>query len=46
MEPCLGSRIADGACPRLAAAFTGDAGPIDPEAVSEEAPRRVLIGFG
>ncbi|GGS34104.1 TetR/AcrR family transcriptional regulator [Streptomyces griseoviridis] len=42
----LGSQIAGGAYPRLAAAFTEDAGPIDLEAVFEEALRRVLAGFG
>ncbi|MEU6260086.1 TetR/AcrR family transcriptional regulator C-terminal domain-containing protein [Streptomyces sp. NPDC047043] len=41
----LGSRIADGAYPRMAAAFTEDPGPIDLEAVFELALDRVLDGF-
>jgi hypothetical protein len=43
---CLGSQLAGGGCPRLAAASTEEAGPIDLEAVFEEALRRVLNGFG
>ncbi len=42
----LGSQLSGGAYPRLAASFTEDAGPIDLEAVFEEALRRVLNGFG
>jgi AcrR family transcriptional regulator len=41
----LGARIASGEYPRLAAAFTEDAGPIDMEAVFERMLRRVLDGF-
>jgi AcrR family transcriptional regulator len=41
----LGSRIASGDYPRLAAAFTQDAGPIDLEAVFERMLVRVLDGF-
>ncbi len=41
----LGSRIATGAYPRMAAAFTQDAGPIDLEAVFERALGRVLDAF-
>jgi AcrR family transcriptional regulator len=41
----LGSRIATGAYPRMAAAFTRDAGPIDLEAVFERALGRVLDAF-
>lgn len=41
----LGSQIATGAYPRLAASFTEDAGPIDLEAVFERALGRVLDGF-
>ncbi|QKW26813.1 TetR/AcrR family transcriptional regulator [Streptomyces seoulensis] len=41
----LGGRVATGAYPRLAAAFTEDAGPIDLEAVFERAVTRVLDGF-
>ncbi|GAA3774219.1 TetR/AcrR family transcriptional regulator C-terminal domain-containing protein [Streptomyces chiangmaiensis] len=42
---CLGGRIATGACPRMAAAFAEDAGPIDLEAVFERALGRVLDSF-
>ncbi|MFD8004767.1 TetR/AcrR family transcriptional regulator [Streptomyces mirabilis] len=41
----LGSRIATGAYPRMAAAFTQDPGPIDLEAVFERALGRVLDAF-
>ncbi|MDX6361696.1 MAG: hypothetical protein QOC85_699, partial [Streptomyces sp.] len=41
----LGSQVASGAYPRLAAAFTEDAGPIDLEAVFERALERVLDAF-
>jgi AcrR family transcriptional regulator len=41
----LGSRIATGAYPRMAAAFTQDAGPIDLEAVFERTLGRVLDAF-
>ncbi|WP_037670398.1 TetR/AcrR family transcriptional regulator [Streptomyces griseus] len=41
----LGSQIASGAYPRLAAAFMEDAGPIDLEAVFERMLGRVLDGF-
>ncbi|MFG2363338.1 TetR/AcrR family transcriptional regulator [Streptomyces mirabilis] len=41
----LGSRIATGAYPRMAAAFAQDAGPIDLEAVFERALGRVLDAF-
>ncbi|MFG2131114.1 TetR/AcrR family transcriptional regulator C-terminal domain-containing protein [Streptomyces sp. NPDC048751] len=41
----LGSQIAGGAYPRMAAAFTEDAGPIDLEAVFERMLVRVLDGF-
>lgn len=41
----LGSRIATGAYPRMAAAFSRDAGPIDLEAVFERALGRVLDAF-
>ncbi|ELP64458.1 TetR/AcrR family transcriptional regulator C-terminal domain-containing protein [Streptomyces turgidiscabies] len=41
----LGGRVASGAYPRLAAAFTEDAGPIDLEAVFERMLSRVLDGF-
>ncbi|EYT78343.1 MULTISPECIES: TetR/AcrR family transcriptional regulator [unclassified Streptomyces] len=41
----LGGRIASGAYPRMAAAFTEDAGPIDLEAVFDRALTRVLDGF-
>ncbi|MGI5453490.1 TetR/AcrR family transcriptional regulator [Streptomyces sp. CA-249302] len=41
----LGSQIAGGAYPRMAAAFTEDAGPIDLDAVFELALARVLDGF-
>jgi AcrR family transcriptional regulator len=41
----LGSRLATGAYPRMAAAFAQDAGPIDLEAVFERTLRRVLDGF-
>jgi AcrR family transcriptional regulator len=41
----LGSRMATGAYPRMAAAFTEDAGPIDLEAVFQRALERVLDGF-
>ncbi|MEU0073238.1 TetR/AcrR family transcriptional regulator [Streptomyces sp. NPDC006332] len=41
----LGGRIASGAYPRLAAAFTEDAGPIDMEAVFDRMLERVLDAF-
>ncbi|MEV4340698.1 TetR/AcrR family transcriptional regulator [Streptomyces sp. NPDC049590] len=41
----LGSRIATGAYPRMAAAFAEDAGPIDLEAVFERAVERVIDAF-
>ncbi|WP_405815269.1 TetR/AcrR family transcriptional regulator [Streptomyces sp. NBC_01390] len=41
----LGGQVASGAYPRLAAAFTEDAGPIDLEAVFERMLSRVLDGF-
>ncbi|NEB77757.1 TetR/AcrR family transcriptional regulator [Streptomyces sp. SID14478] len=41
----LGGQVASGRYPRLAAAFTEDAGPIDLEAVFERALRRTLEGF-
>ncbi|MFF4348216.1 TetR/AcrR family transcriptional regulator [Streptomyces sp. NPDC001530] len=41
----LGSRLATGEYPRMAAAFMEDAGPIDLEAVFERALGRVLDGF-
>ncbi|GHF81820.1 TetR/AcrR family transcriptional regulator [Streptomyces griseosporeus] len=41
----LGERLASGAYPRMAAAFTEDAGPIDMEAVFERALGRVLDAF-
>ncbi|MFF4834288.1 TetR/AcrR family transcriptional regulator [Streptomyces sp. NPDC001315] len=41
----LGGRIASGAYPRMAAAFTEDAGPIDLEAVFERTLGRVLDAF-
>ncbi|MFF5440211.1 TetR/AcrR family transcriptional regulator [Streptomyces achromogenes] len=41
----LGSRLAAGAYPRMAAAFTEDAGPIDLEAVFERAVERVIGAF-
>ncbi|WP_225822164.1 TetR/AcrR family transcriptional regulator [Streptomyces naphthomycinicus] len=41
----LGSRIGTGAYPRMAAAFTEDAGPIDLEAVFERAVARVVDAF-
>ncbi|MEV0637116.1 TetR/AcrR family transcriptional regulator [Streptomyces sp. NPDC050619] len=41
----LGSQVASGAYPRLAAAFTEDAGPIDMEAVFNRMLDRVLDGF-
>lgn len=41
----LGARIATGAYPRMAAAFTEDTGPIDLEAVFERALTRMLNGF-
>jgi AcrR family transcriptional regulator len=41
----LGSRVASGAYPRLAAAFMEDAGPIDMEAVFNRMLDRVLDGF-
>ncbi|MGW0331967.1 TetR/AcrR family transcriptional regulator [Streptomyces sp. NPDC003011] len=41
----LGSRIASGAYPRLAAAFQEDQGPIDMEAVFNRMLDRVLDGF-
>ncbi|MFE1752319.1 TetR/AcrR family transcriptional regulator [Streptomyces anandii] len=41
----LGSQVATGAYPRLAACFTEDAGPVDLEAVFERALGRVLDGF-
>ncbi|MGW0815270.1 TetR/AcrR family transcriptional regulator C-terminal domain-containing protein [Streptomyces viridiviolaceus] len=41
----LGRQVASGAYPRLAAAFTEDPGPIDLEAVFEQALARVLNGF-
>ncbi len=41
----LGSQVASGAYPRLAAAFMEDAGPIDMEAVFDRMLDRVLDGF-
>ncbi|MFH9863436.1 hypothetical protein [Streptomyces sp. NPDC017202] len=41
----LGSQVATGACPRMAAAFSGDPGPIDLEAVFGFAVERVLDAF-
>ncbi|MFI6935114.1 TetR/AcrR family transcriptional regulator [Streptomyces sp. NPDC050287] len=41
----LASQVASGAYPRLAAAFTEDAGPIDMEAVFDRMLDRVLDGF-
>ncbi|MGW4822839.1 TetR/AcrR family transcriptional regulator C-terminal domain-containing protein [Streptomyces sp. NPDC004227] len=41
----LGGQVATGAYPRMAAAFTEDAGPIDLEAVFERALGRVLDAF-
>ncbi|MEV0222509.1 TetR/AcrR family transcriptional regulator [Streptomyces sp. NPDC050704] len=41
----LGSQVATGAYPHMAAAFTEDAGPIDLEAVFRQALERVLDGF-
>ncbi|MFM9447749.1 TetR/AcrR family transcriptional regulator C-terminal domain-containing protein [Streptomyces acidiscabies] len=41
----LGAQVMSGKYPRMAAAFTEDPGPIDLEAVFEEALRRVLDGF-
>jgi hypothetical protein len=41
----LGSQVASGASPRMAAAFMEDAGPIDLEAVFQRALDRVLDGF-
>ncbi|MGW2641493.1 TetR/AcrR family transcriptional regulator [Streptomyces sp. NPDC001348] len=41
----LGSRIASGAYPRMAAAFGADPGPIDPEVVFRRALERVLDAF-
>ncbi|MFF9625869.1 TetR/AcrR family transcriptional regulator C-terminal domain-containing protein [Streptomyces griseosporeus] len=41
----LGAQLASGAYPRMAAAFTEDAGPIDMEAVFERALGRVLDAF-
>ncbi|BCL31695.1 TetR/AcrR family transcriptional regulator [Streptomyces aurantiacus] len=41
----LGSQVASGAYPRMAAAFMEDAGPIDLEAVFQRALDRVLDGF-
>ncbi|MGW7266778.1 TetR/AcrR family transcriptional regulator C-terminal domain-containing protein [Streptomyces sp. NPDC054842] len=41
----LGSQVASGAYPRLAAAFMEDSGPIDLEAVLERALERVLDAF-
>ncbi|MFF9023228.1 TetR/AcrR family transcriptional regulator [Streptomyces eurythermus] len=41
----LGGRLATGAYPRMAAAFTEDAGPIDLEAVFERAVERVIDAF-
>lgn len=41
----LGSQVATGAYPRMAAAFMENAGPIDLEAVFERALERVLDGF-
>ncbi|MFD9002890.1 TetR/AcrR family transcriptional regulator C-terminal domain-containing protein [Streptomyces sp. NPDC059582] len=41
----LGGQVASGAYPRMAAAFTEDAGPIDLAAVFERALGRVLDGF-
>ncbi|MBG0856487.1 TetR/AcrR family transcriptional regulator C-terminal domain-containing protein [Streptomyces spinoverrucosus] len=42
----LGSQVASGAYPRMAAAFAEDPGPIDLEAVFELALARVLDAFG
>jgi hypothetical protein len=41
----LGGRLATGAYPRMAAAFTEEAGPIDLEAVFERAVDRVIDAF-
>ncbi|MFI2434032.1 TetR/AcrR family transcriptional regulator [Streptomyces sp. NPDC018693] len=41
----LGSQVASGAYPRMAAAFAEDPGPIDLEAVFETALHKVLDGF-
>lgn len=41
----LGSQVATGAYPRLAAAFMEDSGPIDLEAVFERALQRVMDAF-
>ncbi len=41
----LGGQVASGACPRMAAAFAEDPGPIDMEAVFETALHRVLDAF-
>ncbi|MGW2952575.1 TetR/AcrR family transcriptional regulator [Streptomyces eurythermus] len=41
----LGGRLATGVYPRMAAAFTEDAGPIDLEAVFERAVERVIDAF-
>ncbi|MEV3854645.1 TetR/AcrR family transcriptional regulator [Streptomyces sp. NPDC050095] len=41
----LGSQVASGKYPRLAAAFSEDSGPIDLEAVFERALSRTLEGF-
>lgn len=41
----LGSQVASGAYPRMAAAFMEDPGPIDLETVFETALERVLDGF-
>ncbi|WP_405878761.1 TetR/AcrR family transcriptional regulator [Streptomyces sp. NBC_01136] len=41
----LGSRMATGAYPRMAAVFTQDAGPIDLEAAFERSLGRLLEGF-
>ncbi|WP_181798003.1 TetR/AcrR family transcriptional regulator [Streptomyces sp. WELS2] len=41
----LGGRLATGAYPRMAAALTEDAGPIDLEAVFERAVERVIDAF-
>jgi hypothetical protein len=41
----LGSQVATGAYPRMAAAFMEDAGPIDLEAVFQRALQRLLDGF-
>lgn len=41
----LGSQVASGAYPRMAAAFAEDAGPIDLDAIFETALERVLAAF-